>query len=96
MSLAVFPRVTAGIAGKLPKTFAGSISRFFSGTSGSIAKTSLKVGGGVAGGGILASIGLSSLASSFDIFDEQTGFKGSGLLIVLAVIGLILFLVLRK
>ena len=97
MVVTLFPALSKAGSAVLPKTLTGSISSFFSSASGSFAKTSLKVGGAVAGGGFLASLGLGSLGDSLGGFAEKTGIRPDLLVIGFAVIAiLILFVVLKK
>ena len=94
MSL-LFPLAQAGRV-VLPKTLVGTITNFFGGTSGKIASTSLKVGGAVAGGGILASIGLGSFGSSLKDFSGVTGLDPKIILLGLAILAIFIFIVVLK
>lgn len=96
LGVTLFPALSKAGSAVLPKTALGSISSFFSGTSGKIASTSLKVGGAVAGGGILASIGLGSFGSSLEEFGKKTGLDPKLILLGLAVLAVFIFLMVMK
>ena len=97
LGVTLFPQLLKAGQSTLPKTLAGSVRNFFSGTSGKIASTSLKVGGSVAGGGFLASLGLGALGDSFKGLAEKTGLDPSMIAIIIAVIAILfLFVVLKK
>ena len=94
MSL-VFPLAQAGRV-ILPKTLVGTVTNFFGGTSGKIAGTSLKIGGAVGGGGILASIGLGSFGSSLTDFAGKTGLDPKIILLGLAIFAIFIFIMVMK
>ena len=96
LGVTLFPNLLKAGQSTLPKTLAGTFRNFFSGTSGKIASTALKVGGSVAGGGILASIGLGALGDSFKGLAEKTGLQPSMIAIIIAVIAIIFLLVILK
>jgi len=98
MTLVLFPTALKAGAGAIPKStsFLTGLKSFFSGTSGSVAKSTLKVGGAVGGGSLLASIGLGSLGNTIGGFDTATGFAGSGLLIILAIIAVVIIFLVKR
>lgn len=95
LGVTLFPLAKAGSA-ILPKTTIGTITNFFGGTSGKIASTSLKIGGGIAGGGILASIGLGSFGSSLEDFAKKSGLDPKIILLGLAVLAIFIFIMVMK
>lgn len=96
LGVTLFPQLAKAGSTVLPKTSLGSISTFFSGASGKFASTSLKVGGSVAGAGILASIGLGSFGSSLEDFASKTGLDPKIILLGLAILAIFIFIVVLK
>ena len=96
LGVTLFPALSKAGSAILPKTLTSSISGFFRGTSGSIARTSFKIGGGIAGGGILASIGLGSFGSSLTDFAGKTGLDPKIILLGLAILAIFIFIMVMK
>ena len=96
LGVTLFPQLAKAGSAILPKTAFGSVSTFFSGASGKFASTSLKVGGSIAGGGILASIGLGSFGSSLENFAKTSGLDPKIILLGLAILAVFIFIVVLK
>lgn len=68
----------------------------FSGTGGGFAKSSLKVGAGVGGAGVLTGIGLAGLSSGLDDLTESTGIPQELILVGLGILAIFIIIMVVK